>query len=62
MYTEQIEMSIYGFQGVFSSDRLPSELRLLVCNTDPHHRPGEHWICINVDVQGRGEYFDSFGL
>jgi hypothetical protein len=50
-----------GFQGVFSSDRLPEEPKLLVCNTDPHHRPGEHWICINVDVQGRGEYFDSLG-
>jgi hypothetical protein len=64
MNTAQIEeflKTTRRFQGVFSSDRLPSEARLLVCNTDPHRRPGEHWICINVDVQGRGEYFDSFG-
>jgi hypothetical protein len=63
MNTAQIEeflKSTHGFQGVFSSDRLPPEPRLLICNTDPHHRPGEHWICISVDVQGHGEYFDSF--
>lgn len=50
-----------GFQGVFSSDTLPTNPRLLVCNTDPSKEPGEHWISIYVDVNGRGEYFDSFG-
>ena len=50
-----------GFQGVFSSDKLPQKPRLLVCNTDPSWRPGEHWIAIYVDKNGRGEYFDSFG-
>lgn len=49
------------FQGVFSVDTLPSNPRLLVCNTDPSHKPGSHWIAIYVDKNGRGEYFDSFG-
>ena len=49
------------FQGVFSSDTLPSQPRLLVCNTDPSYKPGTHWIAIHVDRNGCGEYFDSFG-
>ena len=35
---------------------------MLVCNTDPSHRPGEHWIAIYLDSNGTGEYFDSFGM
>jgi len=52
------------FLGVFAIDRLPRLLParrplLLVCNTDPHDRPGEHWIVLYIDIYG--EYFDSFG-
>ena len=50
-----------GFDGVFAADKLPDEPRLLVVNTDPASRPGRHWVCISVDKDGRGEYFDSFG-
>lgn len=50
------------FQGVFSVDTLPNKPRLLVCNTDPSYKPGRHWIAIYVSYDGRGEYFDSFGL
>ena len=49
------------FQGVFSIDTLPEKPHLLVCNTDPSHRPGKHWIALFVDSTGRGEFFDSFG-
>ena len=49
------------FQGVFSMDTLPCNPRLLICNTDPSTKAGEHWIAIYVDEYGRGEYFDSFG-
>ena len=49
------------FQGVYSSDTLPSYPRLLISNTDPSNKPGRHWIAIYVDENGRGEYFDSFG-
>ena len=46
--------------GVFSIDTLPDRPHLLVCNTDPSHRPGRHWVTIYVQDE-RGEYFDSFG-
>jgi hypothetical protein len=65
MDTNQIENVLRNqssFQGVFSSDTLPTIPRLLVCNTDPSTRPGEHWIAIYVDTEKHyGEYFDSFG-
>ena len=53
------------FLGVFASDRLPARLPprrplLLVCNTDKHDRPGEHWVVIYLGTR-RGEYFDSYG-
>jgi len=54
------------FVGVFAADRLPlhlpsRRLLMLVCNTDPHDRPGKHWIVIYADRDLRGEYFDSLG-
>ena len=53
MNTEQIERlirrHIRDFDGVFSIDRLPSNPCLLVYNTDPSHRPGEHWVAMYVD-------------
>jgi hypothetical protein len=50
------------FRGVFSCDTLPTtRVRgLIVCNTDPHDKPGQHWIAMYFD-DDRGEYFDSFG-
>ena len=53
------------FVGVFAIDRLPQTLPprrplLLVCNTDPHDKPGKHWIAIYVGSDSKGEYFDSF--
>jgi hypothetical protein len=64
MDTEHIERllaTVNNFQGVFSSDTLPDNPRLLVCNTDPASEPGVHWIAISVKNNGCGEYFDSFG-
>ena len=55
------------FLGVFACDRLPTLLPfgrrplLLICNTDPHYRSGEHWIAMCIDERSRGEYFDSYG-
>lgn len=52
--------------GVFPADRLPRRISakrplMLVCNTDPHNKPGEHWIAMYLAEDGTGEYFDSFG-
>ena len=55
------------FLGVFACDRLPAHLPrgrrplLLICNTDPHYKPGQHWIAICIDERSHGEYFDSYG-
>ena len=66
MNTNEIETVLYGdcgeyFQGVYSMDTLPVEPSLIVCNTDPSTKPGQHWIAIYVDKNRCGEYFDSFG-
>ena len=42
-------------------DTLPNQPRLLVCNTDKSTKPGQHWIAIHVNNNGRGDYFDSLG-
>jgi len=63
MNTDEIRRAlrrVKNFDGVYSIDTLPDRPRLLVCNTDPSHRPGRHWICICVE-NGTGEYFDSLG-
>ena len=53
------------FMGGFSSDTLPTRIKkrpaIIVCNTDSSDRGGEHWICIYIDKNGHGEFFDSFG-
>ena len=51
------------FMGVFPSNHLPHPSRegIFVVNTDACNRPGEHWICIFVGLDGKGEFFDSFG-
>lgn len=53
------------FKGVYSSDNLPYDEELplnIIVNTDPSNRPGEHWVAISINKNGKGEYFDSFGL
>jgi len=54
------------FYGVFPIDKLPRVLvaerpLILVCNTQPHDRVGEHWIALSISDKSVGYYFDSFG-
>jgi len=59
-----IRRHVRRFDGVYSINTLPRRHggpKLLVANTDPAYRPGEHWISISVDDRGNGQYFDSFG-
>ena len=54
-----------AFRGVYARNKLPIRApttSLYVCNTDPNHKPGEHWVTIYIDSDRRGEYFDSFGM
>src|SRR5271163_1953304 len=68
MDTEQIDRLLRakcrGFAGVFPIDRLPNVKNgplLMVVNTDPHDRPGEHWVAISINAKNEGYYMDSFG-
>ena len=52
------------FLGVFAADEIPRNIRkpaIFVTNTDARGLPGEHWIAIYFDDDGKGEFFDSFG-
>ena len=54
------------FQGVFASDRLPEDITYpfaCIVNSDPHHKPGEHWLAIFIEgPHVAAEIFDSYGL
>ena len=53
------------FQGVFASDQLPDSpskrTSAYIVNTDPHDKPGRHWIAFWTD-QGICEIMDSYAL
>lgn len=53
--------------GVFARDQLPNLKEIprpfaLVFNTDPHDKPGKHWLAIYGPRNGQLELFDSFGM
>lgn len=56
------------FVGVFASDTLPTSCVRLqrpcsyICNLDPAHRSGSHWVAFYFPRQGPVEYFDSYGF
>jgi len=54
------------FEGVFASDTLPRRLHkkpaLLIANTDPISKPGQHWVAFYIGKHGEGEFWDSYGL
>ena len=47
-----VRRRVRRFDGVCAAERLPNDPCLLVCNTDPSHRLGEHWVAIYVDEEG----------
>ena len=53
------------FLGVFPRDQLPRKPRYPSCfiiNTDRSTSPGQHWLAFYYDMNGKCEFFDSFGL
>ncbi len=51
---------------VFPCDKVPSGgIKPIPCciivNTDPHNKPGQHWILIHLPREGVCELFDSYG-
>ena len=63
-----LERDVYAnkyFCGVYPKDKLPKKLNfpsLMVINTDKSNEPGEHWIALYCDKNGKCEFFDSYGL
>ena len=51
------------FRGVFAADRLPRQSLDggYIVNTDPHDRPGRHWLGLWVD-RNTCQVMDSYGL
>ena len=52
------------FEGVKPSDRLPANPpypSAFVVNTDPHNKPGKHWVAFYIDQDRNGDYMDSYG-
>ena len=52
------------FDGIFSKDTLQDIVtrpELIICNTDPSDKPGQHWVLFFFDKKGNVEFFDSLG-
>ena len=68
MNTLQILKAIHGlpgvWAGVYPSDTAPmrwTKPAAIVVNTDPHTKPGSHWIAMYLNNLGHCIYFDSYG-
>ena len=52
-------------RGVYPSDKLPimkTYPSCLIANTDPHDRPGTHWVAMYFVSPCESEFFDSYGF
>jgi len=70
---KRAELMTMRFLGVFPADKVPVPVgykvgvdddRLCCCvaNTDPHDRPGEHWVALVWKGKVLYEYFDPYGM
>ena len=65
--TKRYSLSPIWWLCVFARDELPDLRHMqrpfaLVFNTDPHDKPGQHWLAIYKPTDGPLEFFDSFGM
>lgn len=71
MYTDDLiknfknsKIMINKFQGVYPCDKLPKNVEkpgIIVANTDPSYKSGEHWVAFYFPKNKKGEYFSSYG-
>ena len=51
-----------AFYGIYPIDKLPDFIPhlpiFIIINTHTHNLPGEHWKCVFIDENKRGEVFD----
>ena len=60
----QNEITYEYFNGVFPKDSLSyikDKPKLIICNTDPSYKSGEHWIAFFFDESDGVDFFDSLG-
>lgn len=56
------------FGGVWACDQLSQLPRHLtrplyfIVNTHPSHMPGEHWLALTLEKNGKSTFFDSYGF
>ncbi len=52
-------------RGVYASNKLPMYRMkrpfFVIANTDPHNKPGKHWVACYFPKRGKAEFFDSEG-
>ena len=56
-----------NYLGVFARDHIPNLHSVsypccFICNTDPSHLPGTHWVSFYLTNPSCIEFFDSYGL
>ena len=56
-----------NYLGVFARDQLPNLHSVsypccFICNTDPAHLPGTHWVSFYLSAPNCIEFFDSYGM
>ena len=59
------KLNLSGTVGVFPADLIPkvwTKPAAIVANTDDHTKPGTHWVAFYVGDDGKGIFFDSYGL
>jgi len=64
-YFKKIPYLDKHFLGVFAIDEIPHKIEpksFFVCNTDPSHLKGKHWIAFICLEKNNCEIFDSLGL
>lgn len=53
------------FNGVYPCNKLPSKNKknttIIIANTDPSYKPGQHWCAFYIPKHGITEYFSSYG-
>lgn len=57
-------LKVKGFLGVFPCNRMPKldANQSFIANTDPHTRPGKHFVAFSKNSLGKVTYFDSLNL
>lgn len=52
------------FDGIYAKDMLTeitSRPKLIICNTHPSHKPGEHWLLFYFNEDDSVDFYDSLG-